>query len=140
MCFISLQVVYDLEVLNLYGILKQRSVSEFSEDLVSFNSSCSFISLRDELFGFKKFVKFNDYIDQITFRIGVVVIFMIIVLKSKRRRNRKREEKKNGRQRFNSGGLGQYFVDYRILEIFLKVFLKFYVWMCVIVDLVLKLI
>lgn len=139
MCFISLQVVYDLEVLNLYGILKQRSVSEFSEDLVSFNSSCSFISLRDELFGFKKFVKFNDYIDQITFRIGVVVIFMIIVLKSKRRRNRKREEKKNGRQRFNSGGLGQFFTEYRILEIFLKVFFKFFMCMCVVVELVLKL-
>lgn len=135
-----MQVVHDLEVPNLHGILKQRSVSESSEDLSSSNSSCSPTSPRDELFGFKKSVKFNDHIDQTTFRTGAAVTSMTTALKSKRRRNRKREEKKNGRQRLNSGGSGKYFVDYRISEISLKVLSKFYVWMCAIVELALKLI
>lgn len=100
----DIKVVHDLEVPNLHGILKQRSVSESSEDLASSNSSCSPTSPRDELFGFKKSVKFNDHIDQTTFRTGAAVTSMTTALKSKRRRNRKREEKKNGRQRLNSGG------------------------------------
>lgn len=100
----DIKVVHDLEVPNLHGILKQRSVSESSEDLASSNSSCSPSSPRDELFGFKKSVKFNDHIDQTTFRTGAAVTSMTTALKSKRRRNRKREEKKNGRQRLNSGG------------------------------------
>ena len=104
--FCPLQVVHDQEIPNLQGILKQRSVSESSEDLTSSNSSCSPSSPREELFGFKKSVKFNDHIDQTTFKSGAAVTAMTTALKSKRRRNRKREEKKNGRQRLNSGGSG----------------------------------
>lgn len=100
----DIQVVHDREVSNLQGILKQRTVSESSEDLTSSNSSCSPSSPREDLFGFKKSVKFNDRIDQTTFRSGAAVTSMTTALKSKRRRNRKRDEKKSGRQRLNSGG------------------------------------
>ncbi|XP_061172788.1 protein kintoun-like [Saccostrea echinata] len=100
----DIQVVHDREVCNLQGILKQRTVSESSEDLTSSNSSCSPSSPREDLFGFKKSVKFNDRIDQTTFRSGASVTSMTTALKSKRRRNRKRDEKKSGRQRLNSGG------------------------------------
>jgi hypothetical protein len=106
--FLLFQVVYNQEIPNLHGILKQRSVSESSEDLISSTSSCSPSSPRDELFGFKKSVKFNDRIDHTTFRTGAAVTSMTTALKSKRRRNRKRDEKKSGRQRVNSGGSGQY--------------------------------
>ncbi|KAK3092833.1 hypothetical protein FSP39_007728 [Pinctada imbricata] len=98
----EIEVVHDKALPNLHGILKQRSVSESSDD---FSSSCSPTSPRDDNPMLRKSVSFNDRIDKASFKSGAAVSAMHKTLKNKRKRNRKREEKKNGgRRRVNSGG------------------------------------
>ena len=94
----EIEVVHDKVFPNLHGILKQRSISESSEDQSLSASSCSPESPRDEFF--KKSVKFNDRVDKTTYKTRAAVSSMTQALKSKRRRNRKKEEKRN---RKNSG-------------------------------------
>lgn len=94
----DIEVVHEKVIPNLHGILKQRTISESSEDpCMSASSSGSPESPRDEFF--KKSVKFNDRVDQATFKSKAAVSQMTQALKSKRRRNRKKEK----RSRKNSG-------------------------------------
>lgn len=94
----DIEVVHEKVIPNLHGILKQRTISESSEDpCLSASSSGSPESPRDEFF--KKSVKFNDRVDQATFKSKAAVSQMTQSLKSKRRRNRKKEK----RSRKNSG-------------------------------------
>ena len=81
---------------NLHGILKQRSMSESSDDY-SNGSPCS---PRDDPFGGRKSVSFNEHVDHALFKSTMSVSTMHKALKSKKKRNKKRE----GRRRKNSGG------------------------------------
>lgn len=94
----DIEVIHEKGVPNLQGILKLRSTSESSEDPSLSSSSGSPESPREEFF--KKSVKFNDRVDQATFKAKAAVSSMTQALKSKRRRNRKKQEK---RSRKNSG-------------------------------------
>lgn len=97
----EIKVIHEKSLPNLHGILKQRSVSESSDDY-SFNGSCSPGSPRDDVLnGLRKSVSFNEKIDSTTYKPGTSVTTMTQTLKNKRRRNRRREEK---RKRHNSGG------------------------------------
>lgn len=97
----EIKVIHEKTLPNLHGILKQRSISESSDDY-SLNGSCSPGSPRDDIFnGLRKSVSFNEKIDSTTYKPGASVTTMTQTLKNKRRRNRRREEK---RKRHNSGG------------------------------------
>lgn len=102
----EIQVVHEKEPPSLHGILKHRSMSESSEcdGYGSSNSSGSPTSPREEAFGLRRSVSFNDRVDKTTFKPGTAVTSMTATLKNKRKRNRKREEKRQSRLRNNSGG------------------------------------
>ncbi|XP_033733842.1 protein kintoun-like [Pecten maximus] len=102
----EIQVVHEKEPPSLHSILKHRSMSESSEcdGYGSSNSSGSPTSPRDEHFGLRRSVSFNDRVDKTTFKPGTAVTSMTSTLKNKRKRNRKREEKRQSRLRNNSGG------------------------------------
>ncbi|OWF37090.1 protein kintoun-like [Mizuhopecten yessoensis] len=102
----EIQVVHEKEPPNLHSILKNRSMSESSEcdGYGSSNSSGSPTSPRDEPFGLRRSVSFNERVDKTTFKPGTAVTSMTSTLKNKRKRNRKREEKRQLRLRNNSGG------------------------------------
>ncbi|XP_045165132.2 protein kintoun-like [Mercenaria mercenaria] len=106
----SIEVVHSQKLPNLHGILKQRSVSESSEDHLSLSSGDSPTSCSprdsDGSTG-RRSVSFNSHIDKTTYKTNATVTSMKQALKSKRKRNRKREEKKkekDGRRRHNSNG------------------------------------
>lgn len=97
----DIEVVHDKIMPNLHGILKQRTVSESSEDL-SHSTSSSPDSPRDDFF--KKSVTFNEHVDKTTFKTKAAVSSMTQALKSKRRRMRKKQEKRNRRNSGSSEG------------------------------------
>lgn len=100
----DIKVIHDKVMPNLHGILKQRTVSESSEDLSLSASSGSGSpeSPRDEFF--KKSVTFNEHVDKATFKTKAAVSSMTQALKSKRRRMRKKQEKRNRRNSGSSEG------------------------------------
>ncbi|GFR57843.1 protein kintoun [Elysia marginata] len=97
---------------NLHSILKQRTVSESSEDL-----SHGYVDLPDSprsegeeqlssSGGLRKHrsVSFNSHVDHTSFKSSASVSSMTPALKSKRRRQRKREERLKRGARTNSEG------------------------------------
>ncbi|KAL4239094.1 Protein kintoun [Mactra antiquata] len=104
----GIEVIHSHRVPSLHGILKQRSVSESSEDhsAISSGESPTSLSPRDSD-GVKRSVTFNSRVDKTTYKTNAAPSSMKQALKSKRRRNRKREEKKcsrENRRRHNSTG------------------------------------
>lgn len=111
----EIEVVHTHPHPSLHGILKQRTVSESSED---FNpdpeSPRSPIEDEDELSssvgsssGKRRSVSFSEHIDKATFKSSSSVNSMKTLLKSKRKRQRKWEGKKDkasSRRRHNSTG------------------------------------
>ncbi|GFN73689.1 protein kintoun [Plakobranchus ocellatus] len=97
---------------NLHSILKQRTVSESSEDFGHNNADLpeSPRSEGEEQLssngGLKKHrsVSFNSHVDRTSFKAFASVSSMTPTLKSKRRRQRKREERLKRRFRSNSEG------------------------------------
>ncbi|XP_046567374.1 LOW QUALITY PROTEIN: protein kintoun-like [Haliotis rubra] len=117
----DIEVVHKKALPKLHSILKQRTLSESSDDhLCSGGESRSSGDARSggesprsgpedsPLEGCsKKCVTFNSHIDSATYKKNTAPTSMKTALKSKRRRARKKEEKKaNGRRRKNSGSEG----------------------------------
>lgn len=91
---------------DLHSILKQRTVSESSEEISNADPD-SPRSESEELsssFSKKRSVSFSSHVDHASFKSSASVSSMTPGLKSKRRRQRKREEKRKGRVRCNSEG------------------------------------
>ncbi|XP_071078867.1 protein kintoun-like [Haliotis cracherodii] len=117
----DIEVVHKKALPKLHSILKQRTLSESSDDhLCSGAESRSSEASRSggesprsgqedsPLEGCsKKSVTFNSHIDSATYKKNTAPTSMKTALRSKRRRARKKEEKKvNGRRRRNSGSEG----------------------------------
>ena len=103
----DIEVVHSKETPNLHSILKQRSISESSEERQSSSSESPTGTSPRELDGQKRGVHFSTHIDKTTYKTNMSVNSMKVTLKSKRRRNRKREEKEKkdkSRRRHNSTG------------------------------------
>ena len=102
----DIEIVHSKETPPLHSILKQRSISENSEDCQSSSSESPTGTSPRELDGQKRGVHFSSHIDKTTYKSNMSVNSMKVTLKSKRRRNRKREEKKKEkcRKRHNSTG------------------------------------
>ena len=103
----DIEVVHSKQSPPLHGILKQRSISENSEDYQSSSSESPTGTSPREIDGQKRGVHFNSHVDKTTFKSNLSVSSMKVTLKSKRRRNRKREERKKdkcSRRRHNSTG------------------------------------
>ena len=115
----EIEVIHEKGVPKLQSILKQRTISESSDEIfsssfsrensiTSHNSSESPISESDENFDGerKKSVSFCDHVDKTTYKTASSVSSMRATLKNKRRRARKREQKqeKSRRRRHGSGG------------------------------------
>ena len=103
----DIEVVHSKQSPPLHGILKQRSISENSEDYQSSSSESPTGTSPREIDGQKRGVHFNTHVDKTTFKSNLSVSSMKVTLKSKRRRNRKREERKKdkcSRRRHNSTG------------------------------------
>ncbi|KAK7103653.1 protein kintoun-like [Littorina saxatilis] len=109
----DIEVVHTRPSVNLHGILKQRTVSESSEDFSLDPDSPRSPEADDELSsslnsGWKRrSVSFSEHIDKATFKTSASVNSMKTLLKSKRKRQRKWEEKTDkvsSRRRHNSTG------------------------------------
>ncbi|XP_052769097.1 protein kintoun-like [Mya arenaria] len=100
----SIEVVHSKEVPNLHGILKQRSISESSEDPTSSSGDSPTSTSPRDNDGGRHSVTFNSHIDRASFKTNASVSSMTQALKSKRRNRRKREERKERgpRRRHNS--------------------------------------
>ncbi|XP_041352831.1 protein kintoun-like [Gigantopelta aegis] len=104
----DIEVIHEKNGPKLQSILKQRTLSESSDDY----GENSRLSPEDELSlslngRFRKSVSFNNHIDKTTYKPTASPTSMKTALKSKRRRARKKDEKINkkvGRRRHNSGG------------------------------------
>ncbi|CAL1531244.1 unnamed protein product [Lymnaea stagnalis] len=102
----EIEVVHKHPAPNLHSILKARSPSESSEEVVVMDPE-SPRSEGEELsssYTKKRSVSFSNHVDRASFKSFASVSSMTPALKSKRRRQRKREEKKNGRVRRTSEG------------------------------------
>lgn len=102
----EIEVIHKNPLPDLHSILKQRTMSESSEE-VSTPDPDSPRSEGEELsssFSKKRSVSFNNHVDRASFKSSASVSSMTPSLKSKRRRQRKREEKKKGYVRCNSEG------------------------------------
>ncbi|CAG5115869.1 unnamed protein product [Candidula unifasciata] len=102
----EIEVIHKNPPPDLHSILKQRTMSESSEE-ISTPDPDSPRSEGEELsssFGKKRSVSFNNHVDRASFKSSASVSSMTPGLKSKRRRQRKREEKKKGHVRCNSEG------------------------------------
>ena len=98
----------------LHGILKQRTVSESSEDfyLEDVSSPRSGdevdpLSSSSSSYSKRRSVSFNSYVDRASFKSAASPSSMTTALKSKRRRQRKREARVNGRTRSTSEGTSE---------------------------------
>ena len=110
----EIKVVHTHPNPSLQSILKQRTVSESSEDInPDPESPRSPVDDEDELSsslsssGKRRSVSFSEHIDKATFKSSASVSSMKTSLKSKRKRQRKWEEKKDkasSRRRHNSTG------------------------------------
>lgn len=105
----DIEVVHRHPKLNLHSILKQRTMSESSEDFHTEDLSprsgedCDPLSTYNK----RRSVSFNTYVDRASFKSCAAPASMTSVLKSKRRRQRKHEMKLNGKSRKNSGGTSE---------------------------------
>ncbi|XP_005097915.2 protein kintoun [Aplysia californica] len=110
----EIEVVHRHPRPNLHSILKQRTVSESSEDFgMDDPSSPRSAEESDPLasssssFTKRRSVSFNSYVDRASFKSSASPSSMTPALKSKRRRQRKREMKLNGKQRRTSEGTSE---------------------------------
>ena len=105
----DIEVIHEKNGPKLQSILKQRTLSESSDDYGT-NGESSRPCPEDDLSlngRFRKSVSFNNHIDKTTYKPSASPTSMKTALKSKRRRARKKDEKvskRAGRRRHNSGG------------------------------------
>ncbi|XP_059174324.1 protein kintoun-like [Physella acuta] len=102
----EIQVIHKHPTPNLHSILKTRTPSESSEEVMAVDPE-SPRSESDELsssFSKKRSVSFSNHVDHASFKSFASVSSMTPALKSKRRRQRKRDEKRQGRVRRTSEG------------------------------------
>ncbi|XP_076463612.1 protein kintoun-like [Babylonia areolata] len=108
----DIEVIHTQPSPTLHSILKQRTMSESSEDVnLDPESPRSPVDDEDDLSpnasGKRRSVSFSKHIDKATFKSSASVNSMKTALKSKRKRQRKWEEKKDkasSRRRHNSTG------------------------------------